>query len=235
MNVNEVVANVASQRAGKAIGSKDPVHPNDHVNHGQSSNDTYPSSMQIAGALRIAQRLVPRGEGKGRVAAMEIMLNSPLISDLIFKGDVAQIKEVMARSTRMGMQTFDQALFALYEGRQISYEDALRNADSKNELRLRVKLESKRENKPIEGDGDLDAFVGNGAGNTLFFVNRLGGVTITQSGNKVEIRAEYKGPKTTGWFGRSPDLQVNYVISAIIKNIYCEQIVGEEHCLLARF
>ena len=59
MNVNEVIANVASQRAGKAIGSKDPVHPNDHVNYGQSSNDTYPSSMQIAGALRIAHKLVP--------------------------------------------------------------------------------------------------------------------------------------------------------------------------------
>ena len=93
----------------------------------------------------ISQRLVPREGVGGRIAAMEIMLNSPLIADLIFKGDVTQIKEVMARSTRMGMQTFDQALFALYEGGKISYEDALRNADSKNELRLRVKLESRRE------------------------------------------------------------------------------------------
>ena len=93
----------------------------------------------------ISQRLVAREGGVGRVAAMEIMLNSPLISDLIFKGDVAQIKEVMSRSTRMGMQTFDQALYALYEASQISYEDALRNADSKNELRLKVKLESRRE------------------------------------------------------------------------------------------
>ena len=76
---------------------------------------------------------------------MEIMLNSPLIQDLIFKGEVAKIKEVMARSTRLGMQTFDQALFDLYETGYISYEDALRNADSKNELRLRIKLESKRE------------------------------------------------------------------------------------------
>jgi twitching motility protein PilU len=101
----------------------------------------------------ISQRLVPREGVAGRIAAMEIMLNSPLISDLIFKGDVAQIKEVMSRSTRMGMQTFDQALFALYEGGQISYEDALRNADSKNELRLRVKLESKREDHLAE-DGD---------------------------------------------------------------------------------
>jgi twitching motility protein PilU len=75
---------------------------------------------------------------------MEIMLNSPLIADLIFKGEVGKIKEIMAKSTRLGMQTFDQALFALYEDGVISYEEAMRNADSKNELRLRVKLESKR-------------------------------------------------------------------------------------------
>jgi len=78
---------------------------------------------------------------------MEIMLNSPLIADLIFKGEVATIKEVMAKSNRLGMKTFDQALFELYEGSLISYEDALRNADSKNEVRLRIKLESKRETK----------------------------------------------------------------------------------------
>jgi twitching motility protein PilU len=103
----------------------------------------------------ISQRLIPREAGSGRIAAMEIMLNSPLIQDLIFRGEIAKIKEVMGRSTRIGMNTFDQALFDLYEKSMISYEDALRNADSKNELRLRVKLESKRENKPIEGDGDL--------------------------------------------------------------------------------
>jgi len=103
----------------------------------------------------ISQRLIPREAGSGRIAAMEIMLNSPLIQDLIFRGEVAKIKEIMARSNRIGMKTFDQALFDLYEQGNISYEDALRNADSKNELRLRVKLESKRENKPIEADGDL--------------------------------------------------------------------------------
>ena len=103
----------------------------------------------------ISQRLIPREAGAGRIAAMEIMLNSPLIQDLIFRGEVAKIKEVMARSTRIGMKTFDQALFDLYEQNHISYEDALRNADSKNELRLRVKLESKRESKPVEADGDL--------------------------------------------------------------------------------
>src|ERR1700685_1306913 len=103
----------------------------------------------------ISQRLIPREAGSGRIAAMEIMLNSPLIPDLIFRGEVAKIKEVMSRSTRVGMKTFDQALFDLFEQGYISYEDALRNSDSKNELRLRVKLESKRENKPIETGDDL--------------------------------------------------------------------------------
>src|SRR5690349_19745338 len=98
----------------------------------------------------ISQRLIPRESGAGRIAAMEIMLASPLIQDLIFKGDVAKIKEVMSRSTRLGMKTFDQALFELYETGFISYEDALRNADSKNELRLRIKLDSKREAKNID-------------------------------------------------------------------------------------
>ena len=93
----------------------------------------------------VSQRLVPRESGVGRIAAMEIMLNSPLIADLIFKGEVAHIKEIMAKSTRLGMQTFDQALYSLYEESIISYEEAMRNADSKNELRLRIKLESKRE------------------------------------------------------------------------------------------
>ncbi len=93
----------------------------------------------------ISQRLIPRDGAEGRIAAMEIMLHSPLISDLIFKGDVAQIKEVMSKSNRQGMITFDQALYELYEANMISYEEALRNADSKNEVRLRIKLESKRE------------------------------------------------------------------------------------------
>jgi len=103
----------------------------------------------------VAQRLIPRESGAGRIAAMEIMLNSPLIQDLIFKGQVAEIKDVMARSTRLGMKTFDQSLFELFETGFISYEDALRNADSKNELRLRVKLESKREVKNVDDVGNL--------------------------------------------------------------------------------
>ncbi len=90
----------------------------------------------------VAQRLIPRKEGKGRAAAIEIMLNSPLISDQIFKGNVHEIKEIMAKSREIGMKTFDQALFDLYEEGAISYEDALRNADSVNDLRLQIKLKS---------------------------------------------------------------------------------------------
>ena len=93
----------------------------------------------------ISQRLLPRANGSGRIAAMEIMLQSPLISDLIYKGEVVKIKEIMAKSNRLGMKTFDQDLFDLYEAGKISYEEAMRNADSKNELRLRIKLESKRD------------------------------------------------------------------------------------------
>jgi twitching motility protein PilU len=82
---------------------------------------------------------------------MEIMLQSPLIQDLIFKGEVTASRRSWRKSTRIGMQTFDQALFELYENGKISYEDAIRNADSKNELRLRIKLESKRD-KPTAVD-----------------------------------------------------------------------------------
>ncbi|HKX93172.1 MAG TPA: ATPase, T2SS/T4P/T4SS family, partial [Methylibium sp.] len=92
----------------------------------------------------VSQRLLPRQEGKGRVAAIEILINSPLISDLIFKGEVGEIKEIMKRSRELGMQTFDQSLFDLYEGQQVTYEDALRNADSVNDLRLQIKLNSNR-------------------------------------------------------------------------------------------
>ncbi len=90
-----------------------------------------------------SQRLIPLKEGRGRAAAVEVLLNSPLISDLIFKGDVHEIKEIMKKSRELGMQTFDQALFDLYEGGRISYEDALRNADSLNDLRLDIKLRGK--------------------------------------------------------------------------------------------
>jgi twitching motility protein PilU len=91
----------------------------------------------------VSQRLIPVKEGKGRAAAVEIMLNSPLISDLIFKGEVHEIKEIMKKSRELGMQTFDQALFDLYEAGRIGYEDALRFADSTNEVRLAIKLQGK--------------------------------------------------------------------------------------------
>src|SRR6185369_12783636 len=92
----------------------------------------------------VSQRLLPRQEGKGRVAAVEVMLNSPLVADLIFQGKVGELKELMRRSRELGMQTFDQALFDLYEANLVTYEDALRNADSVNDLRLQIKLESER-------------------------------------------------------------------------------------------
>ncbi|MBN8508207.1 MAG: PilT/PilU family type 4a pilus ATPase [Burkholderiales bacterium] len=96
----------------------------------------------------VSQRLVPLQDGKGRIAAVEIMLNTPLVADLIFKGEVGEIKDLMKRSRELGMQTFDQALFDLYEANAIGYEDALRNADSLNDLRLQIKLHSKRARSP---------------------------------------------------------------------------------------
>ncbi len=106
----------------------------------------------------VSQRLLPKKDGKGRAAAIEIMLNSPLISDLIFKGDVHEIKEIMKKSRELGMQTFDQALFDLYEGGRITYEDALRNADSINDLRLQIKLHGKesKDRDLTSGIGHLD-------------------------------------------------------------------------------
>jgi len=99
----------------------------------------------------ISQRLI-RKEGGGRVPAIEILINSPLIADLIFKGEVTSIKEVMGRSKEQGMQTFDQCLFDLFEAGLINYDEAVRNADSQNELRLRVKLESKRARQDLMDD-----------------------------------------------------------------------------------
>ncbi len=106
-----------------------------------------------------SQRLIPKLDSSGRVAAVEVLLHSPLISDLIYKGDVHAIKEIMAKSRELGMQTFDQALFDLFESGQISYDDALRNADSVNDLRLKFKLNSKvmnPENQERSNISDLD-------------------------------------------------------------------------------
>ena len=91
----------------------------------------------------ISQRLIPVKDGKGRAAAVEVLLNSPLIADLIFKGEVHEIKEIMKKSKELGMKTFDMALFDLFEEGRISYDDALRFADSMNEVRLQIKLHGK--------------------------------------------------------------------------------------------
>jgi twitching motility protein PilU len=101
--------------------------------------------MDLSANLKgiISQRLLRKAQGKGRVAAIEIMLNSPLIKDLILKGEIHEIKPIMQKSNELGMKTFDQALFDLYESDQITYDDALRNADAVNELRLRIKLQGK--------------------------------------------------------------------------------------------
>ena len=90
----------------------------------------------------VAQQLIPTPDGLGRRACMEIMINTPLASDLIRKGEVSELKELMKRSTELGMQTFDQALYELYDNGEITYEDALLHADSPNDLRLMIKLGS---------------------------------------------------------------------------------------------
>ena len=105
----------------------------------------------------VSQRLLPLATGKGRVPAVEVLLNTPLVSDMVFKGEVGGIKDVMKKSREQGMQTFDQAIFDLYEKGKISYEDALRNADSVNDLRLNIKLNSKRSSRDLNaGTKHLD-------------------------------------------------------------------------------
>jgi len=118
------------------------------------SKTSSPLPMDLGLNLKaiVSQRLIPKKDGKGRVPAVEVMINSPLIADLIMKGDVPGIKEIMKKSTEAGMQTFDQSLFSLYEADLISYDDALRNADSQNDLRLRIKLEGKDANAQQLGE-----------------------------------------------------------------------------------
>jgi twitching motility protein PilU len=115
--------------------------------------------MDLSANLRalISQRLIKNRSGAGRAAAIEILLNSPLIKDLILKGELAEIKPIMTKSREIGMQTFDQALFDLYEGDKITYDDALRYADSQNELRLRIKLQGKasKDKEALGGLGHL--------------------------------------------------------------------------------
>ncbi|MCU0931887.1 MAG: PilT/PilU family type 4a pilus ATPase [Serpentinimonas sp.] len=107
--------------------------------HAQMLKDV---SLNLRGM--IAQRLIPREDGKGRYAVVEVLLNSGLVADLIQKGEIYELKEVMKRSTEVGMQTFDQALYNAFEAHLISYEDAIRNADSQNDLKLHIKLNSQR-------------------------------------------------------------------------------------------
>ena len=106
----------------------------------------------------VSQRLIPKQDGKGRVAAIEVMLNTPLISELIFKGSVGGIKEIMKKSRNLGMQTFDQALFDQYEANMITYEHALANADSANDLRLQIRLTSERAKNQDQQQGPGDSF-----------------------------------------------------------------------------
>jgi twitching motility protein PilU len=101
----------------------------------------------------ISQRLIRIEDGQGRRAAVEILLNTPLVSDFIRKGDFYELKTIMARSRELGMQTFDQALFDLYNQGIISYDEALRNADSSNEMRLQIKLKSSRINPALQEEG----------------------------------------------------------------------------------
>jgi len=98
----------------------------------------------------VAQRLIPKKDGNGRTVAVEILLNTPLVSDLIEKGKVSEIKDVMKRSRELGMQTFDQSVYDLYKAGEISYEDALRNADSTNEVRLMIKLGAEAGELPVD-------------------------------------------------------------------------------------
>lgn len=99
-------------------------------------------SLNVRGM--VAQRLLPRQDGKGRHAVVEILLHSGLIADQIMKGEINELKETMKRSQEVGMQTFDQSLFNAFEAGVISFEDAIRNADSQNDLKLRIKLHSQR-------------------------------------------------------------------------------------------
>jgi len=115
--------------------------------------------MDLSSNLRaiVSQRLVRTEDGNGRKAAIEILLNTPTIAEMIFKGQFQSIKEIMAKSRELGMCTFDQALFALYDAHHISYEEAIRNADSANELRLQIKLKAER-GQPRSGSGSDSEF-----------------------------------------------------------------------------
>jgi len=113
--------------------------------------------MDLSANLRaiVSQRLVRREDGKGRSAAIEILLNTPTIAERIFNGEFHEIKGIMSRSRELGMCTFDAALFDLYDANLISFDEAIRNADSANELRLNIKLKSKRGEPAVSEFGGL--------------------------------------------------------------------------------
>ncbi len=143
-------ANNANQALDRIISFFGPEH------HAQMWMD-----MSLNLKAIVAQQLVPTVDGKGRVAAIEVLLNTPLASDLIRKGNVHELKELMKKSNNAGMQTFDQSLFYLFEAGRITYEDALAHADSANDLRLMIKLsaeanpELQQRIKNTKEDGDM--------------------------------------------------------------------------------
>ncbi|WP_461516940.1 PilT/PilU family type 4a pilus ATPase [Porticoccus sp.] len=130
-----VLATLHANNANQALDRIQHFFP--PARHGQLWMD-----LSLNMKAMIAQQLIPLADGTGRRAAIEILINTPLVSDIIRKGEVHKLKELMARSTELGMQTFDQALYKLYEEGLISYEDAMTYADSKNDLRLLIKLQS---------------------------------------------------------------------------------------------
>lgn len=131
-----VFATLHANNANQAIDRI--IHFFESEQHGQILMDLSLNLRAI-----IAQQLIPTPDGKGRRAAIEILINSQLIGDYIRKGEIHEIKPVMKRSREIGMQTFDQALFDLYENGEITYQDAIKSADSPNDLRLLIKLQSK--------------------------------------------------------------------------------------------
>ena len=130
-----VLATLHANNANQALDRISHFFPSDR--HSQMWMDL---SLNMRGI--VAQQLVPTIDGHGRRAAIEILLNTPLVADTIRKGEVHKLKEIMGNSTEHGMQTFDQALYDLYTQEQISYENAIAHADSKNDLRLMIKMQS---------------------------------------------------------------------------------------------
>ncbi len=142
-------ANNANQALDRIISFFPPEH------HNQMWMDLSLNMKAI-----VAQQLIPRADGKGRIAAIEVLINTPLASDLIRKGAVHELKELMKKSTNIGMQTFDLALYKLFEEGDVSYEEALAHADSANDLRLMIKLSAEANPKLQQqitpsSDGDM--------------------------------------------------------------------------------